>query len=167
MGIERQSRPSREDDPMGRIGKRLSCVALALLALVAGGSISVAAAEPPNITITSPSDGTVINDQTPSFSGTTDDVFDEVVLSIYEGTTVGTPLETIGTSFPPSEGTWSLEPTAPLGDGVYTAQATQTNLLMETGRSEPPVTFTVDTSSPTVTLDQPVSPSNDTSPSFS
>src|SRR5437764_1175342 len=166
MGMERQSRPRRENDPMGRMGKRLSCVALALLALAAGGSISVAAAEPPSITIASPSDGTVINDQTPSFSGTTDDVFDEVVLSIYEGTVVGTPLERIGTSFPPVEGTWSLEPTAPLSDGVYTAQAAQTNLLLETGRSEPPVTFTVDTSSPAVTLDPPVSPSNDTTPSF-
>src|SRR5438045_4376355 len=140
MGMERQSRPRRENDPMGRMGKRLSCVALALLALAAGGSISVAAAEPPSITIASPSDGTVINDQTPSFSGTTDDVFDEVVLSIYAGTAVGTPLERIGTSFPPVEGTWSLEPTAPLSDGVYTAQAAQTNLLLETGRSEPPVT---------------------------
>src|SRR5437660_131040 len=113
-----------------------------------------------------PSNGTVIANQTPSFSGTTDDLLDEVVLNIYEGTTVGTSLETVATPLPPLEGTWSLEPSAPLSDGVYTAQATQTNLLMETGRSEPPVTFTVDTSSPTVTLDPVTSPSNNTKPSF-
>jgi len=166
MGMERRSRPGREDGPTRGLRKGLLCAAIASLAAVAAGPISVAAAEPPNITIASPSGGTVTNDQTPSFSGTTDDPLDEVELNIYPGTSVGTPLETLATSFPPVDGTWSLEPTAPLSDGVYTAQATQTNILTETGRSEPPVTFTVDTASPTVTLDQPPSPSNDTKPSF-
>src|SRR3989442_5300785 len=151
---------------MRRLGSGTLCVAIASLAVAGGGPISVAVAEPPNITMASPSNGTVINDQTPSFSGATGDVFDEVVLNIYPGTSVGTPLETLATSFPPVEGTWALEPTEPWSDGVYTAQATQTNVLVETGRSEPPVTFTVDTASPTVTLDQPPSPSNDTTPSF-
>src|SRR4029077_18786525 len=61
--------------------------------------------------------------------------------------------------------TWSLGPAELLEDGTYTAQATQTNLLSETGTSSP-VTFTVDTAAPTVTLNAPESPSSNTMPSF-
>src|SRR5262249_23588056 len=62
-------------------------------------------------------------------------------------------------------GTWSS--TSPqLADGTYTAQATQSDLAGNSGHSEP-VTFVVDTSSPTVTLTGPPSPSNNTTPSFS
>ena len=49
------------------------------------------------------------------------------------------------------EGKWSLTPTSPLAGGTYTAVATQTNLLAETGVSEPPVTFTVE-AAPVVTI---------------
>ena len=42
-------------------------------------------AETPDITIESPSNGTVANNQTPSFSGATNDPFDEVTLNIYAG----------------------------------------------------------------------------------
>ena len=50
--------------------------------------------------------------------------------------------------------------------GTYTAVAEQTQ-LGETSNSEPPVTFTVSTEKPTVTIAQPKSPSNKTEPTFS
>ena len=124
-------------------------------------------AETPDITIESPPNGSVANNQTPSFSGATNDPLDEVTLNIYAGPTAGaaSPLQTLKTLFPPGNGTWSAGPSETLPDGTYTAQAAQTNLAMETGTS-PPVTFTVRTTSPTVTLNAPRSLSNDTTPTF-
>jgi large repetitive protein len=141
-------------------------VAVASLVAVAVGPISIAMAEPPNVAIESPTNGSVSNNQTPSFSGVTDDALTNVTVNIYAGSTVGeTPLQMLSTLVPPLEGKWSVGPAETLADGEYTAQATQTNLALENGHSAP-VTFTVNTSSPTVTLSQPKSPSNDTTPSF-
>ena len=144
----------------------LRAAAVSLVA-VALGPVGVAMAETPDITIESPSNGSVANNQTPSFSGATNDPFDEVTLNIYAGPTVGAapPLQTLKTPLPPGSGTWSAGPSETLPDGTYTAQAVQTNLAMETGTSEP-VTFTVRTTSPTVTLNSPRSLSNDTTPTF-
>ena len=135
------------------------------LVAIAMGPVANALATPPNVTIESPVTGSVSNDRTPSFSGSTDDIFDEVTVRIYPGSGVkeGEEIQTLGEALPLS-GTWSVGPAATLADGVYTAQASQTS-LGETGSSEP-VTFKVDTSSPTVTLDTPTSPSNNTTPSF-
>ena len=143
----------------------LRAAAVSLVA-VALGPVGVALAETSAITIESPSNGSVANNQTPSFSGATNDFLDEVTLNIYAGPTVGpAPLQTLKTPLPPVNGTWSAGPSEPLPDGTYTAQAVQTNLAMETGTSEP-VTFTVRTTSPTVTLNAPTSLSNDTTPAF-
>lgn len=143
---------------------RTVAVSLVAVALWPAG---VAMAEAPHVTIESPSTGSVTNNQTPSFSGTTDDLLDEVTLNIYTGPTVGAapPVQSLKTLLPPSVGTWSAGPSETLADGTYTAQAVQTSLTMETGTSEP-VTFRVDTEPPTVTLNAPSSRSNDTTPTF-
>ncbi|HXW59839.1 MAG TPA: Ig-like domain-containing protein, partial [Solirubrobacteraceae bacterium] len=137
------------------------------LVVVAVGPVAIATAEKPSLTIQSPPNGRASNNQTPSFSGITDDLLDEVTLNIYAGTGVaaGAPLQALTTPLVPASGTWAVGPAETLRDGTYTAQAVQTNLAMESGASEP-VTFTVDTESPTVTLAAPKSPSNNTTPSF-
>jgi hypothetical protein len=156
-----------QQDPMSRtVGGLLRAAAVSLIA-IAMGPAAYALADPPNVTIESPLNGSVSNDRTPFFSGSTDDPLDEVTLEIYAGTTVkeGAQVQTLGAPLPLT-GAWSVGPAEALPDGVYTAQASQTNPTMETGSSQPPVTFTIDTSSPTVTLNRPTSPSNDTTPSF-
>ena len=153
--------------PMRTVGIGLLRAIVVSLVAVALGPAGVAAAETPDITIASPSNGSVINNPTPSFSGATNDPLDEVTLNIYAGPTAGLapPLQTLNMPLPPGDGTWSVGPSEALPDGTYTAQAAQTNLLMETGTSEP-VSFTVRTTSPTVTLNAPEPRSNDTTPSF-
>jgi hypothetical protein len=107
----------------------------------------------------------VSNNQTPSFSGLADEAGGEVTLRKYKGPTAGTVIQELSTLLLSSGGAWSLGPAELLNDGTYTAQATQTNLSSETGTSSP-VTFTVDTAAPTVTLNSPKSPSSNTTPSF-
>lgn len=137
---------------------------LALLMLVLY-PVARAGAQAPTVTIAAPSNNAVTDDPTPSFSGSTDDPLDEVMLSIYSGATAeGSPVQSLP-AFPLLE-EWSTGPTAELPDGTYTAEATQANLLLEGGVSVP-VTFTVDTVSPVMSL-TPSAPSiNDPTPSFS
>ena len=112
------------------------------------------AAGPPTVQITAPANGSSINDPTPVFSGETNDYFNEelleelgsteyVALKLYEGSSPkGTAREM--DAQPALGGTWSAEFAKALPDGVYTAQATQTNSSEEPGASEP-VSFTIDT----------------------
>ena len=109
------------------------------------------------------------SNQTPTFSGSTDDYLDPVTVNVYEGeTATGKPLQTPTASPSAVSGSWSATASAPLEDGTYTAIAEQTE-VGGLGQSSvtPSFTFTVDTVSPTVTLEQLTSPSNDTTPSFS
>ncbi|TMK98273.1 MAG: hypothetical protein E6G34_11515 [Actinobacteria bacterium] len=129
------------------------------------GPVGVAAAEPPNVTITWPPNGRVTNNQTPTFSGTTseynefmENVF-PVTLKIYAGRTAnGEPVQTLSTELPTVR-TWFLGPTQPLVPDTYTAQAEQLGAFGETGTSAP-VTFTVDTMPPRVTITSPVNGSS-------
>src|SRR5262245_60504384 len=150
---------------MRRAGKGLWRAAAVSLVVMAVCSVGTSSAAPPNVTIASPLNRSVSNNQTPSFSGLADEASGQVTLRIYDGPTAeGTPIQELSTLLLLA-GTWSLGPTEPLNDSTYTAQATQTNLLLETGTSLP-VTFMVDTSAPTVTLDPPESPSSNSMPSF-
>ena len=64
-------------------------------------------------------------------------------------------------------GEWSSGHASPaLPSGQYTAVATQKSLLGNPAGTSKPQTFEVDTASPTVTLNEVTSPSNDTTPSF-
>ena len=146
------------------MGRALLRVVAIAVATVCAGGVGVAVAAP-TVTIERPSTATTTNNPTPSFGGLAEEAAGAVTLTIYNGTSVaGTKVQTLSTLLPPLGGAWELEP-AHLADGTYTAQAEQTNLALETGSSAP-VTFTVDTQSPTVVLNQPHSPSKDTTPSF-
>jgi hypothetical protein len=138
-------------------------IVLVIFAMVLS-PVTFARAEPPVLTIESPVNGSVSADQTPSFTGATDDPSDEVGLSIYEGPTVeGAPLQTL--SGAPLFETWLVGPANALPDGTYTAQAFQTNLALEVGVSAP-ATFTVDTAPPDVSLTPPAAVTNDGKVSF-
>ena len=111
----------------------------------------------PNVTVTKPAPGTVVNVGTPAFGGTADTSFGDsgqVTLRIYSGAAAtGTPVQTLTTT---AVGTaWSITPPTALGDGAYTAQAEQDDRATpsDVGLS-PPVKFTVIVG-PTVTLAPP------------
>jgi hypothetical protein len=142
----------------------LKAIIVALVVLAAG-PVSNALA---SVAIESSPGGTTTKDTTPTFSGSASDTVDPVTLNIYEGSTVaGTPVRALNAEPDIITGAWSVTTSPALGDGTYTAIAEQTELggLLETSFSSA-VTFTIDTSSPTVTLGQPESPSNNTTPSF-
>ena len=150
---------------------RVAALMLATFVALALGATGVAvAAEAPTLAIDQPLNGSFTTDQTPSFDGTSDDVLDSVILKIYEGSnTSGSPLQTSGEIAPepigPNEATWEIAPTSPLEPGEYTAVAEQTNAASERGASAP-ITFTVDTTAPSVSIDVPASPTNDSTPTL-
>jgi hypothetical protein len=129
--------------------------------------VSSATAASPKLEITSPTNGSVSNNQTPTFTGTTDDpfseeeppFFDPVTVRIYSGLpTEGTEVQKVESTSPPGT-TWSVGPAQTLTPGTYTAQAEQPHLLEPVGKSAP-VTFTIDTTPPQVTLTSPASGSS-------
>ncbi len=136
--------------------------ALMLLAFAGPGSAFAA----PVLTIDSPASGDSVNESTLTFLGTSNDEADPVTLEVYEGSGVGGTLVQTDESLAPAGGTWSAQ-AASLAPGTYTAQAEQLDMgTFEVGSSEP-VTFTVDTAGPAVSLDQVPSPIKDSTPSFS
>jgi hypothetical protein len=155
-----------ERDPMRSAGTRLSrAVTLAVVAIALGPIASTMAA-PPNVTITSPATGSASNNPTPSFAGRAEEGGTAVTLRMYDGPTAEGPVvQELSTALIGFGGAWSLGPTEVLNDGIYTARASQTNVALQTGTSAP-VTFTVDTASPRVTLNSIESPVSDTTPSF-
>ena len=164
-------RAGGEQGPKGRARRGLVRALAVSLVLVAVGPAHMAIAAGPTLTITSPTNGSTTNNQMPSFSGTTNDpfneeteMFDAIRLDIFAGTAVGggVPLQELTTQSLPSDGTWSLPPDNTLPEGVYTVQATQTNFALETGKSEP-VTFTVDTTPPRIALTSPANGSSTSS----
>jgi hypothetical protein len=116
---------------------------------------------PPTVTLKQPASP---SKQThPSFSGSASDST-PVTVHIFNALHVEVAKATAN----PSGGNWSSDEASPaLTDGTYTAQATQESSLgNQPGKSEE-VTFTIVTTPPTVTLNQPASPSNHAQPSFS
>jgi len=116
----------------------------------------------PSVAITSPVNGELTNNVTPKFTGTGEDGSGPVTLRIYAGAPVESNLIRKQTVVP-SSGTWSVGPVAALADGLYTATASQTK--GETGISAP-VSFTVLTTAPVVTLEQAHPSPGDARPSF-
>jgi hypothetical protein len=135
---------------------------LVVLAMLIAGPVAGAAA---SVSIDKGPTG-YTQDTTPSFAGSTSDVLDPVTLKIYEDVEAA-PVREV-TSGAPLDGEWSLAVTPALADHGYTAIAEQIELL---GLSEPsfssPVSFTVDTVEPAVSLDSIPSPSNDSTPTLS
>jgi len=144
---------------------RAAPVSLVAIAVAASGT---AMAAKPAVTISAPLNGSISSNATPSFSGLAEAAGGEVTLRIYGGPTAeGTLIQELSTVLL-SGGVWSLGPVELLKGGMYTAQATQTNLASATGLSSP-VTFMVQLTTraaPTVTLNSPPTPSNNATPSF-
>ena len=134
-----------------------------MLLAIAAGAPSLASAEPPTLTITSPKHNESTNDQTPVFLGTMGNEFDPekfspVKVILYRGTGTGGEIaanlqaetELFNTA-------WSATDPFPLPDGTYTAQAEQAQLGVAPPSTSEPVTFTVDTARPLVTITYPAS----------
>jgi hypothetical protein len=142
-----------------RLGAAVSLVVMAL------GAADIAVAAPVNVTITSPPNGSDTS-ATPSFSGHALGGFGQTTLRIYEGPGAeGEVIQELSTDSLALDGAWSVGPAAPLKNGTYSAEATHTIAAVETGRSSP-VSFTVDTPPPNVTLNSLESPSSNATPSF-
>jgi large repetitive protein len=108
----------------------------------------------PVVTLSSPSDGAVLDTSNPTLSGgaaTAPWDAASVTVAIHQGDSLSGKLEASG-SVPVSGGEWSYGPD--LSDGVYTAQASQGDEAGHTGTSAS-VTFTVDANAPVVTLTSP------------
>src|SRR5207244_3983261 len=105
------------------------------------------------------------NDTRPSFSGTASDTT-SVAVQIYAGATPEGAVVSTSTARRAGSNWLSGSASPALSSGQYTAVATQESSLGNPAGVSEPVTFTVETAAPRVTLAQPKSPSNDTTPSF-
>jgi len=161
--------------PLRKASRLLLRAGVGALVAAAVGPAAIAAAEPPtsppNVTITSPLNGSSTNNQTPAVSGTTDDIFgverfpeepaedEDVNLTIYAGEKLVVDEAKVPTNF--LDGTWSLA--VALAPGVYTALAKQHDAGgTETSKA---VTFTIDITPPAVTLSTPINGSSTNSSS--
>lgn len=109
----------------------------------------------PAVTLNSPP--LLSNNPTLTFSGTASEGT-PVTVNIYAGATATGPVAATATAA--SGGVWSSGPTSPaLKDGEYTATATQTSSVGDPGDS-PPVTFSIYTVPPSVTLSLPANGSS-------
>ncbi len=104
---------------------------------------------PPTVTLTEPANGSVVGSSKPTLAGgaeTGHGAATTVSVKIYTGSSAtGTPTQTL--SAPVTVKGWTVTPTTALGDGVYTAQATQGDEAGNEGKSSPS-TFTVETKAP-------------------
>ncbi len=104
---------------------------------------------------------------TPSFTGTASEANRAVSISIYVGTSASGPVVSSASATGTGGSFVSGHASPELADGTYTARAVQSSSLGNPQGESNTVTFTIDTSSPVVTLDAVPTPSNDTSPTFS
>jgi hypothetical protein len=133
---------------MGRrhVGRAFA-VALVALAMLLAVLDAVAAAAAPQLLINQPVAGSSTKNQLLPLSGMTTDPLDAIVLTIHEGGSTGSVVQTLHPT--PLLETWETSPESPLKDGEYTAVVEQTS-LEGTGSAE--VAFTVETIAPNVTL---------------
>jgi hypothetical protein len=139
---------------------RAHAAALLTLLVLVGGPAAIASAAP-GLAIQQPLSGSFTKSQLPLFAGTSEDEGEPVTVEIYEGPAATGMPSIVAVAAPPSEGAWSVTPEAPLAAGEYTAVAKQESITSE------PVTFTVDTTAPAVTIDPVSSPTNDNAPTLS
>ena len=108
---------------------------------------------PPDITLSTPVNGALTNDSTPTFSGTAGTAAGDlptVTVNVYQGPN-RTLVQSRSTIAGPG-GAFSVDASPALGDGTYVAQADQSDAFGNTGHSADH-TFTVDTTPPDTTID--------------
>src|SRR6476660_780928 len=160
-------------DHLPVIMRRLLRIALIATCALAAGSLSglgVPTAEAigtgPELVITSPADGSVTNDRTPIFHGTStapgEGFLEAETVIVHVYSEARKEVLELTSSDAPGQA-WTVGPAenAPLAPGTYTAIAEQTSALF-TGRS-PAVTFQVDTTPPQVAISSPSNGSSTTS----
>ena len=106
----------------------------------------------PTVTITAPSSGSTVTTPTPDISGTAGTATGDVstaTVRIYTGSAVVGPATQTFDVPVAGSGDWSAAASA-LGDGTYTAEATQSDQTGNVGTSAP-VTFTIDTTPADIT----------------
>src|ERR1700689_5566530 len=139
-----------------RVAVRTVAAVPAVLLMLALGGGGVALAAGPNITIEHTFSGSATNQQTPTFTGKTNDILDIVTLKIYAGANAtGSPVAS-STVLPvpvkplalPQEATGTAALGTALKSGQYTALAEQISPFTRTDKS-PTVTFTVNVTPPT------------------
>ena len=118
---------------------------------------------PPTVTLSSPA--LASNNTTPSFSGTATDTT-PVTLKIFPRSATSGPTVWEASAAVAGERYGPVTVSPPLADGQYTAMATQPSSLKNPEGKSPAVTFTVNTKAASVVLNQPTSPSNKTTPTF-
>jgi large repetitive protein len=153
-----------------KVARAVAALVAASVMLAVGLTGVANAAEAPVLAINQPAPGSFTKDLSPTFSGTTDDVLDSIILKIYEGSNAsGVPVQISGELAPapigPSEATWEITPVTPLAQGEYTAVVEQINAESVAGES-PPVTFSVDTTAPNVSIQAPATPTKDATPTL-
>lgn len=95
--------------------------------------------------ITSPTNGTVTNNNTPTITGTAEA---NSIVKVYDGTTL------IGTANTDGNGNWTLIPTTALSDGTHTITATATSATGNVSSPSDAVNITIDKIPPVLTLSQ-------------
>ncbi len=127
---------------------------------VAGWTIDTLANVP--VTLTSPTDGTVTNNTTPTFSGAAGAADGDITVEIDDGS--GNAVELLDAT---AASAWSVAASPALPDGTYTAFASQLGSDGVTTDYSATISFTVDTTPPAVTLTSgPSGTGNDTTPTF-
>jgi MYXO-CTERM domain-containing protein len=111
--------------------------------------------------VITPADGSLINDSTPTYSGTAEP--NSTVTVIVDGASVGTTTAD-------ATGAWSFTPTTALADGSHSVRATSTDAAGNTSPSSNTNTFTLDTAAPAAPV--VLTPANgsttsDTTPAYS
>jgi hypothetical protein len=128
---------------------------------------------PPAVTLTTPPHGATTDEHTPTFSGAAGVApgdLPAVTVKVYSGSSAtGTPIQTLTTN--QSGGSWSVNASSALAEGMYTARAEQADTASNVGLSAPN-SFTVtsaDITGPAVTLTMPAdgSSGSDTTPTLS
>ena len=104
---------------------------------------------PPAVTLTQPIDGSMTNNNIPTFSGAAGTASGDsppITVNVYAGfSAVGIPVQALTATA--HSGSWSVSADAPLEDGTYTAQAMQRDEVGNVGESIAD-TFAIDTTPP-------------------
>ena len=124
-------------------------------------SFTVDATAPVVPTISQPTNGQNINDNTPTFSGTAEP---GSTVAVKEGST------TLCTAVADASSNWSCTPTTPLSEGPHSVTATATDAAGNVSPAAPARAFTVDTvvpTTPTISAPAAGSTTSDSTPTLS